>query len=101
MSEIDFMKEFRKFKVPINKRPLKYEDLPKELKIMIDFKFNHNNISRSQNPTVRHVVSKLKDFEDLHVKKGDYVLADKKRKVIDMIEEYIQLKKFNTEKFKY
>ena len=40
---------------------LKYRDLPWELRDQVDFTYGH--IQKAQNPTVKHILEKLKKYE--------------------------------------
>ena len=43
------------------RKSLKYRDLPWELRDQVDFTYGH--IQKAQNPTVKHIVEKLKKYE--------------------------------------
>ena len=42
-------------------KSLKYRDLPWELRDQVDFTYGH--VQKAQNPTIKHIVEKLKKFE--------------------------------------
>lgn len=67
---------------------LKYRDLPWELRDQVDFAYGH--IQRAQNPTVSHIVKRLKKFEKMYQEEGADVSAREKREAIDRLEGYIQ-----------
>ncbi len=70
------------------KKFLKYRDLPWELRDQVDFTYGH--IQRAQNPTVNHIVKRLKRFEKMYVEEGAQVSAREKREAIDKLEDYMQ-----------
>ena len=70
-----------------NGKSLKYRDLPWELKDQVDFTYGH--IQRAQNPTVNHIVKRLKRSEKMYSEEGAYVSAREKREAIDKLENYI------------
>ena len=69
------------------KKSLKYRDLPWELKDRVDFTYGH--IQRAQNPTVSHIVKRLKRFEKMYAEEGADVSAREKREAIDKLEDYM------------
>ena len=70
------------------KKFLKYRDLPWELRDQVDFTYGH--IQRAQNPTVNHIVQRLKRFEKMYTEEGANVSAREKREAIDKLENYMQ-----------
>ena len=70
------------------KKFLKYRDLPLELKNKVDFTYGH--IQKAQNPTVRHILKRLKRFEKMYAEEGAEVSAKEKREAIDKLESYIE-----------
>ena len=67
---------------------LKYRDLPWELKNRVDFTYGH--IQKAQNPTVKHILEKLKKYEKKYADQGAYVTAEENRDAIDKLENYIE-----------
>ena len=67
---------------------LKYRDLPWELKNRVDFTYGH--IQRAQNPTVKHILKRLKKFEETYKAEGADVSAQEKRDAIDRLENYMK-----------
>ena len=72
----------------MKKRPLKYRDLPWELKNRVDFTYGH--IQKAQNPTVKHILEKLKKYEKKYLEEDAEVTAGENREAINKIENYIQ-----------
>ena len=70
-----------------SKKFLKYRDLPWELRDQVDFTYGH--IQRAQNPTVNHIVKRLKRFEKMYAEEGADVSASEKREAIDKLEGYM------------
>ena len=70
------------------KKLLKYRDLPWELRDQVDFTYGH--IQRAQNPTVNHIVKRLKRFEKIYTEEGADVSAREKRTAIDQLESYMR-----------
>ena len=69
---------------------VKYRDLPWELRDQVDFTYGH--IQRAQNPTVKHILKRLKKFEEMYNTEGATVSAQEKRDAIDKLEDYISSK---------
>ena len=67
---------------------LKYRDLSWDLKNRVDFTYGH--IQRAQNPTVKHILEKLKKYEKKYSEEGAYVTAEENRDAIDKLENYMQ-----------
>ncbi len=70
------------------KKLLKYRALPWELRDQVDFTYGH--IQRAQNPTVNHIVKRLKRFEKIYTEEGADVSAREKRTAIDQLESYMR-----------
>ena len=67
---------------------LKYRDLPWDLKNRVDFTYGH--VQKAQNPTIKHILEKLKKFENMYKAEGATVSAQEKRDAIDKLEDYIR-----------
>lgn len=67
---------------------LKYRDLPWELRGQVDFAYGH--IQKAQNPTVKHILDKLKKREQKSTALGAYKTAEEKRDAINDIEAHIR-----------
>lgn len=67
---------------------LKYRDLPWELRDQVDFTYGH--IQKAQNPTVEHILKRLKRFEETYKAEGADVSAQEKREAIDKLESYME-----------
>ena len=74
-------------------KSLKYRDLPWELKNRVDFTYGH--VQKAQNPTVKHILKKLKKFEEMYNTEGATVSAQEKRDAIDKLEDYIRSEDFS------
>ena len=72
----------------MKKNSLKYRDLPWELKNRVDFTYGH--IQKAQNPTIKHILEKLKKYEKKYLEEGAEVTAGENREAINKIENYIQ-----------
>ena len=70
------------------KKLLKYRDLPWELRDQVDFTYGH--IQKAQNPTLTHILKRLKKFEKMYVQEGADVSAQEKREAIDKLENYME-----------
>ena len=70
------------------KKLLKYRDLPWELMDQVDFAYGH--IQQAQNPTIGHILKRLKRFEKMYQEEGADVSACEKRKAIDKLEAYMR-----------
>ena len=66
---------------------LKYRDLPWELRDQVDFTYGH--IQKAQNPTVKHILEKLKKYEKKYSEEGADVTAQENREAINKLEGYI------------
>ena len=75
--------------MPRNKKnqQIKYRDLPWELRNQVDFTYGH--IQKAQNPTIKHIVDRLKKFEKIYAEEGADVSAQEKREAIDQLEGYM------------
>ena len=67
---------------------LKYRDLPWELRDQVDFAYG--SIQRAQNPTVKHILTKLKAHEQRSTSSGAYKTAERKREAINNLEAHIR-----------
>ena len=67
---------------------LKYRDLPWDLRNQVDFTYGH--IQKAQNPTITHIVERLKKFEKKYLEEGAPVNAQENREAIDQLEGYIE-----------
>ena len=70
------------------KQQIKYRDLPWELRNQVDFTYGH--VQKAQNPTIKHIVKRLKKFEKVYTEEGADVSAKEKREAIDQLEGYIK-----------
>ena len=66
---------------------IKYRDLPWELRDQVDFTYGH--VQKAQNPTIKHIVERLKKYEKMYEEEGAEVSAQEKREAIDQLENYI------------
>lgn len=67
---------------------LKYRDLPWDLRDQVDFTYGH--IQKAQNPTVKHILEKLKKYEKKYSEEGADVTARENREAINKLEGYIR-----------
>ena len=74
--------------MPRRKTLLKYRDLPWELRDQVDFTYGH--IQKAQNPTVKHILEKLKKYEKKYSEEGASVTAQENREAIDKLEGYMK-----------
>ena len=70
------------------RKSLKYRDLPWELRDQVDFTYGH--IQKAQNPTVKHILEKLKKYEKKYSEEGANVTAQENREAIDKLENYME-----------
>jgi len=70
------------------KKSIKYRDLPWELRDQVDFTYGH--IQKAQNPTLKHILEKLKKHEKQYLEEGAPVNAQENREAIDQLEAYRQ-----------
>ena len=70
------------------KKSLKYRDLPLALKNNVNFTYGH--IQKAQNPTLKHIIKRLKKFEELYRKEGADISADEKKDGINRLEKHIR-----------
>ena len=54
----------------------------------MDFTYGH--IQKAQNPTVKHILERLKRFEKMYAEEGAEVSAQEKREAIDKLEDYMK-----------
>ena len=73
--------------MPKMKKSLKYRDLPWELRDQVDFTYGH--IQKAQNPTVKHILERLKKYEKKYSEEEAEVTAKENREAIDKLESYI------------
>ena len=67
---------------------LKYRDLPWELRDQVDFTYGH--IQKAQNPTLKHILKKLKKYEKKYSEEGADVTAQENREAINKLEGYMK-----------
>ena len=67
---------------------LKYRDLPWELRDHVDFTYGH--IQKAQNPTLKHILERLKKYEKKYSEEGADVTAQENREAIDKLEGYMK-----------
>ena len=67
---------------------LKYRDLPWELRDQVDFTYGH--VQKAQNPTIKHIVERLKKYEKKYLEQGAPVTAQENREAIDQLEGYVE-----------
>jgi len=53
----------------------------------VDFTYGH--IQKAQNPTIKHIVNRLKKFEKTYLEEGANVSAKEKREAIKQLEDYM------------
>ncbi len=70
----------------LKKKSLKFRDLPLDLRGPVIFTYGH--IQKAQNPTVRHILERLKRLEKKYTEEGACVSAQEKRETIDKLENY-------------
>ncbi|MBC6416164.1 MAG: hypothetical protein GDA46_07280 [Bdellovibrionales bacterium] len=70
-----------------NTKTIKYRDLPWDLRNQVDFTYGH--IQKAQNPTIKHIVNRLKKFEKTYLEEGANVSAKEKREAIKQLEDYM------------
>ena len=70
------------------RKSLKYRDLPWELRDQVDFTYGH--IQKAQNPTVKHIIEKLKKYEKKYAEEGANITAQENREAIDKLEGYME-----------
>ena len=68
---------------------LKYRDLPWKLKRLIDTSGPMMQPRKSENPTVKHILSRLKRLEQKAISINASDNASQKRETIENIEEYL------------
>ena len=67
---------------------IKYRDLPWTLRNQVDFAYGH--IQKAQNPTIKHIVKRLKKYEKKYLEEGAPVTAQENREAIDQLEDHIK-----------
>ena len=70
------------------KSSLRYKDLPQDLKDEVEL--SYGNISRSQNPTINHIIKVIKECEKKYLKQGFTKTSDQNRMAIDLLEEFLK-----------
>ncbi len=70
------------------KKSIKYRDLPWELRDQVDFAYGH--VQKAQNPTVQHILKRLKKFEKIYAEEGATASVQEKREAIDQLESYVE-----------
>ena len=73
----------------MRKPSLKYRDLPWDIKRSIDTSGPMMQPSKSENPTVKNILNRLKIAEERSLKVNAHATARQKREVIDLIESYL------------
>ena len=79
------------------KKNLKYRDLPWNLRRRIDASGPMMQPRKSENPTVKNILDRLKDSEERAMIAEAPETARKKRVVIDLIESYLKKHKKSPE----
>ena len=69
-------------------KSLKYRDLPLELKNRVNFTYGH--VQKAQNPTMKHILNRLKKYEKIYIEEGAEFSAQEKREAIDKLEQYME-----------
>ena len=70
------------------KKLLKYRDLPWDLRDQVNCTYGH--IQKAQNPTIKHILEKLKRYENKYSNEGAYVTAQENREAINKLEGYME-----------
>ncbi len=73
----------------VRKKSLKYRDLPWALKRRIDASGPMMQPRKSENPTVKNILDRLKASEQRSLANDASLSAKQKREVIDVIENYL------------
>ena len=73
---------------------IKYRDLPWTLRNQVDFTYGH--VQKAQNPTIKHILKRLKRFEKMYAEEGAEVSAQEKREAIDQLEAHIESAELST-----
>ena len=74
----------------MRKPSLKYRDLPWDIKRRIDASGPMMQPRKSENPTVKNILDRLKVAEERSLKVDASATAHQKREVIDLIENYLK-----------
>ena len=74
---------------------IKYRDLPWPLRNQVDFAYGH--IQKAQNPTIKHIVKRLKKYEKKYLEEGAPVTAQENREAIDQLENHIKSSELSPE----
>ncbi len=78
------------------KKNLKYRDLPWDLKRRIDASGPMMQPRKSENPTVKNILDRLKASEQRALATNSTATASQKREIIVLIEKYLIKNNFNT-----
>ncbi len=73
----------------MRKPSIKYRDLPWDIKRRIDASGPMMQPRKSENPTVKNILDRLKVAEERSLKVDASATAQQKREVIDLIESYL------------
>ena len=73
----------------MRKPSLKYRDLPWNIKRRIDASGPMMQPRKSENPTVKNILDRLKVAEEESLQIDAHATAHQKREVIDLIENYL------------
>ena len=74
--------------MPKKTKSLKYRDLPLELKNRVNFTYGH--VQKAQNPTIKHILKRLKKYEKIYTEEGAEFSVREKREAIDKLENYME-----------
>ena len=74
----------------MRKPSIKYRDLPWDIKRRIDASGPMMQPRKSENPTVKNILDRLKVAEKRSLKVDASATAQQKREVIDLIENYLK-----------
>lgn len=58
-----------------------------DLRSQVDFTYGY--VQKAQNPTVKHIIEKLKKYEKIYMEEEAPVTAQENREVIDKLEGYM------------
>ena len=61
---------------------VKYRDLTLDLRSQVNFTYGH--IQKDQNPTVKHIIKKLKKHEKIYIEEEAHVTAQENREAIQL-----------------
>ena len=74
----------------MRKPSLKYRDLPWNIQRRIDASGSMMQPRKSENPTVKNIINRLKAAEERSLTANAPVTASQKREVVDLIESYLK-----------